>query len=532
MEYKVCILAGGSAPQMGELTKNINASVLPVNFKGTISYIIDKFPENVEIIVIVGYKKDTVLDYLSIAHPERKFTIVESDKYIGPGTGPGYGLLQCKNKLQCPFIVVTSDTIVLEDIPEPNENWFGIAPVKETERFCTIKMKNNLIFQIDDKIKCDNKHAFIGLAGIKNYEDFWNAMENNTETIKGEIQLSNGFKKLIEKRLIPKGFTWFDTGSIEGYKETSINFHGNESKFDFSKNNEFLYFINNRVIKFFADSEIARKRVERAKDLGSLVPVIEKFQGNFYSYKKIDGQVLYSVLNSQLATDFFQWSKMNLWKKMDLSEPEKNEFLKSTKKFYYDKTMNRLESFYKKTDIDDSQNNINGLQVPSLSELLNKVDWDNLYNGIPSLFHGDLQFDNILVSKDERNFLPKFTLLDWRQDFGGETKCGDLYYDLGKLYGGMTISYQLIKNGQFEFYMGGSSVHYRYSVTNDLIEARVEFESFLKRNGFDLNKVKTIAALIFLNMSPLHHDPFDKMIYFMGKALLYKTLKSGDNYDY
>jgi len=102
---------------------------------------------------------------------------------------------------------------------------------------------------------------------------------------------------------------------------------------------------------------------------------------------------------------------------------------------------------------------------------------------------------------------------------------GDLYYDLAKLYGGIIISYQLIKEGKLSFDMSGSSVFYKYYTKNDLMEAKEEYELFLKKNKFDISKIKILTSLIFLNMSPLHNDPFDLMLYFMGKNLLYKALK-------
>lgn len=529
VNYKVCILAGGVASQMGDLTKHVNAAILPVNFKASISYMIEKFPEDVEIVIAVGHKKETVIDYLTLAYPNRNLKFVEVDRYFGPGTGPGYGLLCCKQHLQCPFVFAVSDTIILEEIPKPEENWFGIAPTKETEPYCTVKIKNNLVYQIDDKIKCDNKHLFIGLAGVKDYEHFWEALENDKEPVRGEIQVSNGFKRLIEKRLVPIGFTWFDTGAPGSYKEAHLNFSGGGQTFDFSKNNEFLYFVNGRVIKFFADQEITKKRVERAKNLVGLTPKIEGHKGNFYSYKKMDGQVLYSVLNPQIVNDFLQWAKRDLWKEITLSENEKKEFKEATQKFYYEKTMKRLDEFYNKSKISDDFNVINGVQIPPLKELLNKINWEYICNSVPVKFHGDLQFDNILVSRDEKSQLTKFILLDWRQDFGGLTNAGDLYYDLSKLYGGMIISYQLIKTGQFSFDMSGSSIHYNYTIKNDLLEAKDEFESFIKKNGFDLNKIKVITSLIFLNMSPLHHEPFDLMLYHLGKTMLHKSLKQTEN---
>ena len=140
-------------------------------------------------------------------------------------------------------------------------------------------------------------------------------------------------------------------------------------------------------------------------------------------------------------------------------------------------------------------------------------------------FHGDLQFDNVLVTHDDKSHLQKFVLIDWRHDFGGMVHVGDVYYDLAKLYGGLILSYQMIKEGMFSFDMSGSSIYYDFHVKNNLNEAREEFEEFIQASRFDFEKIKLLTALIFLNMSPLHHDPFDLMLYFLGKNLLYKSLK-------
>lgn len=87
MKYKVCILAAGAGTRMGESSNHINKAVLPVNGKAVISHIIEKFPNEVEIVIAVGHKKETVIDYLMLAYPERKFTFVEVDKIVGPGDG-------------------------------------------------------------------------------------------------------------------------------------------------------------------------------------------------------------------------------------------------------------------------------------------------------------------------------------------------------------------------------------------------------------------------------------------------------------
>ena len=65
-------------------------------------------------------------------------------------------------------------------------------------------------------------------------------------------------------------------------------------------------------------------------------------------------------------------------------------------------------------------------------------------DGIPVFIHGDLQFDNII-------FGGKFSLIDWRQDFAGSFY-GDKYYDLAKLYGGMLINYDRIKQNKMSYF--------------------------------------------------------------------------------
>jgi len=524
-KYKVCILAAGVGSRMGALSENINKAVLPVNHKAVISYVVEKFPVDMEIVVAVGHKGDTVVDYLSLAYPDRKFTFVEVDRFVGPGSGPGHSLLLCKKHLQCPFIFSTADTIVLEDIPEPTENWIGIAPVHETEPYCTVKIRDNFVSHLDVKTKNDNSFAFIGLAGIHNFKEFFNVLENDKKTEANEIQMTNGLKGLIEYKLAPIGFTWFDTGTFDNYRATNKNFSGDD-KFDFSKGDEFLYFVGNRVIKFFADKSISEKRHRRSKEfLKGISPTIESQNGHFYSYQKIEGNTLYSVLNNQVISEFLSWAKNNLWKRLELNPEQKKIFENACMEFYRNKTRQRMEMFHKKMNFEKESTIINGVRVPTAKELLDSVDWEKLASGTPSNFHGDLQFDNVLVVLNPQNDFEKFKLLDWRHDFGGVVEMGDLYYDLAKLYGGMIMSYPLIKDGMFSFKIDGENANYHFFVKNDLHDAREHYEEFLLEHGYDLKKIKILTSIIFLNMAPLHHSPFDSVLYHLGRSMLHKSLK-------
>ncbi|MEK6858819.1 MAG: NTP transferase domain-containing protein [Nanoarchaeota archaeon] len=225
MNYKVIILAGGIGSRMGEFSKYYNKVLIPVQGKPTICHIIEKFPEDVEIIISLNYKKEDLKTFLTYAYPTRKITFVEDKPSPEGFKGPGYGMLQCKDHLQCPFVFLSGDTLVKEPIPEPNENWFGLAEVPDTTRFCSAKLDERLnIVRIDDKVRVEGNLAFIGLAGVRDYEHFWNALENNKNIIAGEIQVSNGFKSLLEKNMVAKIFTWFDTGAPIAYKHALENY--------------------------------------------------------------------------------------------------------------------------------------------------------------------------------------------------------------------------------------------------------------------------------------------------------------------
>jgi uncharacterized protein YacL len=61
---------------------------------------------------------------------------------------------------------------------------------------------------------------------------------------------------------------------------------------------------------------------------------------------------------------------------------------------------------------------------------------------------------------------------------------------------------------------GDTVVNYSYDNLKVLSKFKSVYEDWIIANNYDLNKVKTITALIFLNMSPLHDEKFGKMLWF------------------
>ena len=179
--------------------------------------------------------------------------------------------------------------------------------------------------------------------------------------------------------------------------------------------------------------------------------------------------------------------------------------------------MDRLNKFLSYRDKSYSDIHVvNGVDTDRIESLLYDFDWNKLSNGLATeIFHGDLQFDNVIYSDDN-----KFYLLDWRQDFAGQI-IGDVYYDLSKMYGGILMSYKLMKDSSnFSCYVDDEMVTYDYKSESKLDQFKLVYEKWIVDSGYNLDKVKTITSLIFLNMSPLHEKEFGDLLFFKSKQML------------
>lgn len=529
MEYKVCIMAAGKGSRVS-YAAGFNKAILPVGEKSVLSHIIHKFPPEVEIVLAVGYNAQLIKDFAAIAYPDRKITIVDVDNWEGPGSGPGYSLYACRAYLQCPFIFTSADTIVLENIPPPDRNWLGVAKADDPQEYCMAGVRNGLVKAFYIKMpmvellkRCPDSNtildtAFIGMAGVHDYEAFWQGFTKDHERVQGEVQVMDGLEELIPKKIYMQPFTWFDTGNDTNYYLTRKYFSTLNL---LPKPDEFLYFETGSVIKYFADPSIRKDRIARANLLKGVVPDLTAAGEHFYAYHYIDGITLSKVDEVPVFNAFLVFCQQNLWQPIALEATEAAEFFDRTKKFYLDKTMKRLEKFYLETEVVDQEEAINGVQTPTMRSLLGQVDWNTLAQGVPVLFHGDTQPENIIVHDKG------FTLIDWRQNFEGLIAYGDVYYDLAKLYHALIISHEIIRKNEYEVVQKDpTTICFNYLIKNNLFEFKDAFDDFITKEGYDLKKVQLLTSLIFVNIAPLHHYPYNIFLYYLGKSMLHKHLNT------
>jgi thiamine kinase-like enzyme len=171
----------------------------------------------------------------------------------------------------------------------------------------------------------------------------------------------------------------------------------------------------------------------------------------------------------------------------------------------------------------DSVTKINNVDVYPMHHYLDKINWDEITQTIPTkLFHGDLQFDNIIYTGTD------FKLIDWREDFGGNTVSGDLYYDLAKLNGGMDLNYSIMKdNVNYSVNINSKTVQLDYTIDPILKSISInEFALMVEKNNLSLRKIKLLTGIIYLNMSPLHINNFDIFLFFRAKQIFQEYFSS------
>ena len=518
---KVILTTSGVGSRLGNLTKFTNKALVRVGNKFAIDHIINNFSncDNVSFVVTLGYYGDFVKQYLELVYPELNIQYVYIDNFDGPGSSLVYSLLSCKNYIDEPFTYICCDAIIDQKINfNIDDNTLYVADIKDSYRYATVVTENNKIIKINDKGANIFNYIYIGMAFIKDYKLFFEYGEQlyNRSSQNNQLSDMNIYQLMIKERKINFRFQeikeYYDIGSYDMYLKTCKKF-----KLDYNvlfKEKESISFIKNKVIKFFYDPEKNKKRYERYKLLKNSSPIIFDKSKNYHIMELIDSKPLSEIYDHGLIYKLLNWSKKNLW----IEQPDFSNFKNICKKFYYNKTMDRINIGFKK-NLFYEYDKINGIKIKSIYDLIKKVDFDYLSETKPYNFHGDFILDNILF-KDGR-----FYLIDWREDFGGDVKNGDIYYDLSKLRHNIFFNHKNIENNLFEIIIEGNNCNIDLKCNYFLINQLNDYEKFIIENNLDYKKIKILTSLIWINMAPLHEFPLSNFLFNFGKYNLHLVLK-------
>ena len=504
--YKVLISTAGVGQRLGFTTEFTNKALIRVGKKPALAYVIESYPDEVPLVILTGHFGSQVEDFVKLVYPKRKnIEFVVVDKYDGKGASLGYSMLKAKNRLQCPFIYHAADSIVVHPVPKPEKNWVGgYKGDVDATQYRSWQIVDEQTITLSEKGAIDFDYLHIGIAGINDYKKFWSILarlyrENPhddhlndcsviVEMIKGKITFD-----------IVNFPVWHDVGNVTSLhraRELMADKFHNLDKVD-----ESIFLFEKFVVKFFANEKTVKERITRGKLLDGLVPPIEGVVKNFYRYKFVPGSLYSRVATPQDFRNFLAWAKTNLWKKT--REVTDAEFKSVCCDFYEKKTKERVKQFLKYNTMRDEAHVINGEEVPSVDDMLRMVDFGYLADTKQRQFHGDFVLDNIVKTTSG------YCLMDWRQNFGGLLKAGDMYYDLAKLNHNLTVNHDVVLNNGFTIKVGAHSIVCDIMRKDNLVRCGEILREFVRAEGLDMKKVELLTPIIWLNMAPLHHHPFN-----------------------
>lgn len=225
-QYKVLITTSGTGSRLKELTKNKNKVLIDIAGRPAIDYILQKYPDDISLVITLGYKGNQVQKFLKEKYPNKIFEFVGVDKYQGPGSSLGYSMLCAKENLQCPFIFHACDTIVDDEIPPVvDKNWVAGYKTGDSIHYRTLNIKNNKVIWINDKGAKNFDYIHIGLVGVADYQMFWKSMEDlygenpNDETLNDTFAINQMLEKNLKFDFRPS-LTWYDTGNPQALRQT------------------------------------------------------------------------------------------------------------------------------------------------------------------------------------------------------------------------------------------------------------------------------------------------------------------------
>ena len=511
---KVCILAAGVGSRI-QTIEGLHKALLPVQNQSMLSHLFELFPKDTNFVIALGHKLKQLKTYIKNVYPKLNIEYVNVNNFSDPGSGPGLSLLSCEQKLQCPFVFMPVDNFLTETVPvEFKNNWIGTSSVEleDSKQYCIIKGEEVL----ESFYYGNGNQIFNGIAGIYDYKTFWESLKN-TDLINGEHQVINGFIGL-ENVKIKRYKDFFDVGNKKSYTSTVQQF---PNDLVLEKTEECLFVDNNKVVKYFSDSNKCEKRIERVSHLNNTSPHIKKINDNMYCYDFIQGEMLSNINSVKELRNFLEFYQTRL---ASHGFEKNTQFLNDCKNMYEQKSYTRA-NIYSGSSL-DKINTINGFKVPQIYDILDIIDWSEIYNkATPAKFHGDLQPENIIKGK-------KYYFIDWRESFGESIEVGDVYYDLGKLYHGLIINGTLMLDNHFDIRYNSNEAELSFLTKSNLMNLLFELKCFCKNNNLCWQNVLLVGALNYINIAPFYmndkNKKYSEFIFLLGKLLLSKHLVYGE----
>jgi len=152
---KAVILAAGEGKRLRPFTETMPKVMLPVANKPVLEYVFDAVKNSGidEIIVVVGYKKEVIMEYFK-NYEDIDITYVVQDKQLGTA----HALLQAKKYINDSFIVLSGDNIIDQSsisklIKDKSKHSILIKEHPHPSKYGVVFVEKNILKEIVEKPK-------------------------------------------------------------------------------------------------------------------------------------------------------------------------------------------------------------------------------------------------------------------------------------------------------------------------------------------------------------------------------------------
>ncbi len=233
------ILAAGSSTRTYPLTLTKPKPLLKVANKTLLEHNLDSLKEIVkEVVIVVGYKKDMIKDYLKNKYKDFKIIFVEQKEQLGTG----HALSITEKYIKDEFIFFYGDDIYSRgDFKNILKNKYSILTkkVKNPELFGVVVQNNNILVNITEK-----PQLFVSdlvSCGLFCFDKkIFSLLKKMRKSKRGEYEITDGIRQLAmeedihcveSKQWMPIGYPW-DLLRADEILRGNKNFIGKNTKIE------------------------------------------------------------------------------------------------------------------------------------------------------------------------------------------------------------------------------------------------------------------------------------------------------------
>ncbi|UCF13674.1 MAG: NTP transferase domain-containing protein [Thermoplasmatales archaeon] len=195
---KAVILAAGEGKRLRPFTETMPKVMLPVANKPVLEYVFDAVKNSGinEIINVVGYKKEVIMEYFK-NYEDIDITYVVQNKQLGTA----HALLQAKKYINEPFIVLSGDNIIDQSsisklIKDKSKHSLLIKEHTHPSKYGVVFVKKSILKEIVEKPKGE-LGKFISTGIYKLPSSVFDDVEELTS--QGVYALSSVIQSIVEK---------------------------------------------------------------------------------------------------------------------------------------------------------------------------------------------------------------------------------------------------------------------------------------------------------------------------------------------